>query len=145
MKKVGEIFFSVKSIIVSIISFLILLIISLTFINVADSTTAKTANWVDTNAIVTEIDQSESHSYTDFTYTYKEKEYTCRVGMYDSSYYVGKEVIVKVNPENPSECNCLETLGVFKGVGIAILSFAIAVPTITIGGFIFKKVRYKFF
>ncbi len=91
----------------------------------------KAENYIETNAVITDIEVyysgNNSYSYiVHINYMVDEKEFNTTLKYYDSSFYVGKEIVIKYNQDNPYEVTA-------TGVGIKILNFGVGGMFMLIG------------
>jgi len=94
--------------------------IFLIIMNIQSLKTGK--NFEKTTATITDIRESYDAAREEYDheviveYTYKGETYQSPLGEYSSSYKVGKELEIKVNPADPSEARPASDTGIIIGI-----------------------------
>jgi len=92
-------------------------------------------NFIQTTATITAIREEYNAAREEYdhdvevNYTYEGKEYTSLLGEYRSSYKVGNEVAVKVNPADPAEVRPASDAGLIIGIVMAVVAILAGILT----------------
>ena len=99
------------------------LVFGIIFLSIGVSSTVNDQNYKETEALITDIEVEyrsvDSKTYTVYIqYFVDGKEYNSTLNYYESSFYEGKVITIKYDPENPHEIAA-------TGIGVKILTFGL--------------------